>query len=129
MILIFIIFSVAKFEESYAKECIFDYIALHIECQFNKILLLHGHFLAFLPAGIMNQRHFQQQINLISYLLFRSIDYNLNYWQSTRRSPKPIQKLKNCTHYKTSKMACWRTCLTGTTAVNLKINWRRNMRV
>ena len=35
-----------------AEECIFDYIALHFECQFNKNSLLQGYFLEFLLAGM-----------------------------------------------------------------------------
>ena len=33
------------------EECIFDYMALKIECRFNKDSLLRGYFLAILPAG------------------------------------------------------------------------------
>ena len=34
-----------------AEECIFDYIALHIKCRFDKNRLLQSEFLVFLPAG------------------------------------------------------------------------------
>ena len=33
------------------EECIFDYMASHIECRFNKNSLLQCYFLAILPAG------------------------------------------------------------------------------
>ena len=33
------------------EECIFGYIALHIEYRFNKILLLRSYFLTFWTAG------------------------------------------------------------------------------
>ena len=33
------------------EECIFDYMALHIECRFNKNSLLQCYFLAILPTG------------------------------------------------------------------------------
>ena len=38
--------------KSSAEEFIFDYIALHIECQFNKNSLLQCYFLTLLPAGL-----------------------------------------------------------------------------
>ena len=37
--------------KSIVEECIFDYMALHIECRFNKNSLLQCYFLAILPAG------------------------------------------------------------------------------
>ena len=41
------------FRKSSVDECIFDYMALHIECRFNKISLLQCYFLAILPAGLV----------------------------------------------------------------------------
>ena len=38
--------------KSSVEECILDYMALHIECRFNKNALLQCYFLAILPAGI-----------------------------------------------------------------------------
>ena len=38
--------------KSGVKECIFVYMASHIECRFNKNALLRCHFLAILPAGL-----------------------------------------------------------------------------
>ena len=37
--------------KSSVEECIFDYMASHIECRFNKNALLQCYFLAILPAG------------------------------------------------------------------------------
>ena len=37
--------------KSSVEECIFGYMALHIECRFNKNSLLRCYFLAILPAG------------------------------------------------------------------------------
>ena len=37
------------------KECIFDYIALHIKCRFKKNSLLRSYFLAILPAGFKDR--------------------------------------------------------------------------
>ena len=37
--------------KSSGEECILDYMALHIECRFNKKSLLQCYFLVFLPAG------------------------------------------------------------------------------
>ena len=39
--------------KSSAEECIFDYMASHIEYLFNKNSLLQCYFLAILPAGIL----------------------------------------------------------------------------
>ena len=36
--------------KSSVEECIFDYIALHIESRFNKNSLLQSYFVAYLPA-------------------------------------------------------------------------------
>ena len=41
-----------SFRKSNVEECIFDYIASHIECRFNKNSLLQCYFLAILPAGL-----------------------------------------------------------------------------
>ena len=38
--------------KSSEEECIFDYMALYIECRFNKISLLQCYFLAILLAGL-----------------------------------------------------------------------------
>ena len=40
-----------NYRKNRVVECIFDYMALHIECRFNKISLLQCYFLAILPAG------------------------------------------------------------------------------
>ena len=39
-------------KKSNAEECIFNYIAFHMECQSNQNKLLRGYFLPFLPAKI-----------------------------------------------------------------------------
>ena len=38
-------------EKNYVEECIFDYMASHIECRFKENSLLQCYFLAVLPAG------------------------------------------------------------------------------
>ena len=51
-----------KDRKSNVEECIFDYMASHIECRFNKNSLLQCYFLAILPAGIASlsfSREFQ----------------------------------------------------------------------
>ena len=40
-------------EKAGVEECIFDYMASHIECRFNKNSLLQCYFLAILPAGYL----------------------------------------------------------------------------
>ena len=41
--------------KSNAGECIFDYMALCIECRFNKNSLLRCYFLEILPAGVITK--------------------------------------------------------------------------
>ena len=48
-----IIYPAGKIAEkaSNVEECIFDYMASHIECRFNKNSLIQCYFLGILPAG------------------------------------------------------------------------------
>ena len=40
--------------KSSVEECIFEYMALHFECRFNKNSLLQCYFLAILPVGYLH---------------------------------------------------------------------------
>ena len=46
--LYFVSIELAKWQKSSVEECIFDYMASHIECRFNKNTLLQGYFFSVL---------------------------------------------------------------------------------
>ena len=54
--------------KSNVEECIFDQMALHIECRFNKNSLLKCYFLSILLAGMLII-HFQVHIQVVFFLI------------------------------------------------------------
>ena len=60
--------------KSKAEECIFYYMASHIECQFNKSSLLQCYFLAILPAGFEQY----EWMNLNTEYVLDCFNYNIS---------------------------------------------------
>ena len=60
IIMLFVWISRQNCRKSNVEECIFDYMASHIECRFNKISLLQCYFLAILPAGKSKRETFMK---------------------------------------------------------------------
>ena len=59
--------------KSNVDECIFYYMASHIECPFNKNALLQCYFLAILPAGYL-------QFTCNNKILHKPFNYHLLSW-------------------------------------------------
>ena len=57
-----------NFRKSNVEECIFGYMASHIECRFNKNTLLQCYFLAILPAGYSFEPKFFVHVWKVEYL-------------------------------------------------------------
>ena len=86
------------------EECIFEYIALHIECRFNKNSLCHCYFLVILPAGLYPtiSKLMTDQFSLAEKHLINSTWINCSLCpmmrEVTKRKSRNVSK-RNPIHY------------------------------